>query len=82
MALDSCKNEFFLNVFGTNGWILITFCICIDKYKIHVVAIIFGQFLTESWPLIDVRILFVLIILWINMWISIKFCISIDIDTM
>ena len=30
MALDWCKNVFFLNTFGTNGWILIKFCICID----------------------------------------------------
>ena len=37
MALDWCKNVFFLNIFRTNGWILIKFCICIDKYKIHVV---------------------------------------------
>ena len=42
--------------------------------------IIFGQFLTELWPLIDVRILFMLNILWINLWILIKFCICIDID--
>ena len=42
--------------------------------------IIFGQFLTELWPLIDVRILFMLNILWINLWISIKFCLWIDID--
>ena len=34
MALDWCNNVFFLNIFRTNGWILIQFCICIDKYKI------------------------------------------------
>ena len=44
--------------------------------------IIFGHFLTELWPLIDVRILFMLSILWINLWISIKFGICIDIDKM
>ena len=38
MALDLCKNVFFLNIFRTNGWILIKFCVCIDKYKIHVVS--------------------------------------------
>ena len=38
MALDWCKNVFFLNIFRTNGCILIKFCICIDMYKIHVVA--------------------------------------------
>ena len=37
MALNWCKNVFFLNIFRTNGWILIKFCLCIDKYKIHVV---------------------------------------------
>ena len=81
-ALDWCKNVFFLNIFRTNGWILIQFCIWIDIYKIHVVsnAIYFGQFLTELWPLINVRILFILNVLWINLWISIKFCIWIDID--
>ena len=42
----------------------------------------FGQFLTELWPLIDVRILFMLNILGINLWILIKFCIRIDIDKM
>ena len=38
MALDWCKNVFFLNIFRTNGWILINCCICIDKYKIGVVS--------------------------------------------
>ena len=44
--------------------------------------IIFGQFLTELWPLINVRILLMLNILWFNVWILIKFCICIDIDKM
>ena len=44
--------------------------------------VIFGQFLTELWSLIDVRILFMLNILWNNLWISIKFCIGIEIDKM
>ena len=38
MALDWCKNVFFLNIFRTNGWIVIKICICIDKYKINVVS--------------------------------------------
>ena len=38
MVLDWCKTVFFLNIFKTNGIILIKFCICIDKYKIHVVC--------------------------------------------
>ena len=38
MALDWCKNVFFLNIFRTNGWILIKFCMCIDIYKIHIVS--------------------------------------------
>ena len=39
MALDLCKkNVFFLNIFRTNGWILIKLFICIDIYKIHVVS--------------------------------------------
>ena len=42
----------------------------------------FGQFLTELWPFLEVRILFMLSILWINLWISIKFCVCIDIDKM
>ena len=44
--------------------------------------IIFGQFLTELWPLIDVRFLFMLNILWINLSILIKFYLCIDIDKM
>ena len=48
-------------------------------FRMHV---IFGQFSTELWPFIDVRILFMLNILWINLWISSKFCICIDIDKM
>ena len=62
MTLDGRKIMFFLNIFRTNGRILIKFCICIDIIKIHVVsnARYFGQFLTELWPLIDVRILFML----------------------
>ena len=77
IALDWYKNVFFLNVFRSNGWILITVCIYIDIYKIHVVsnAHYFWSLLTESWPLSDIRILFMLNILWINLWISIKFCI-------
>ena len=38
MALDWCKNVFFLIIFRTDGWILIKICICIDKYKIHDVS--------------------------------------------
>ena len=38
MVLDLCKNVFFLNIVRTNGRILIKFCICIDKCKIHVVS--------------------------------------------
>ena len=49
---------------------------------LYLMHIIFGQFLTELWPLIDVRILFMLNILLINLWILIKFCICIDIDKM
>ena len=37
MALDWCKNVFSLNIFRSNGWILIKFCIFIDKYKMHLV---------------------------------------------
>ena len=28
----------FLNIFRTDRWILIKFCVCIDRYKIHVVS--------------------------------------------
>ena len=78
MAPDWCKNVLFLNILRTNGWILIKFCMCI-LYLMH---IIFGQFLTELWPLMDVRLLFMLNILCINLWISIKFCICTNIDKM
>ena len=59
-------------------------CICIDIYKIHVVsnAHYVLLILTELWPLIDVRILYMLNILWINLGISINFCICIDIGKM
>ena len=34
---DRCPLGYlFLNLFTTNGWILIKFCICTDKYKINV----------------------------------------------
>ena len=42
--------------------------------------LIFAIFLTELWPLIDVRILFPLSILRTNWWNLAKFCICIDID--
>ena len=42
--------------------------------------ITFGRFLIELWPLIDVRILLMFNILWINLWILIKFCVCVDID--
>ena len=35
---------------------------------------IFRSFSTVLWPLIDVKILFMLNILWINWWILIQFC--------
>ena len=38
MALDLCKNVFFLNIFRTDGCILIKFYTSIDIYKIHVVS--------------------------------------------
>ena len=38
MALDYCKNVFFLNIFRTNGWSLIKLCILFDMYKIHVLS--------------------------------------------
>ena len=44
--------------------------------------VMFGQFLTELWLLINIRILLTLNILWIDLWISIKFCVCIDIDKM
>ena len=49
IALDLCKNVFFLNIFRRNGWISVKFCICIDKYKIHVVfnARYFSSVLTD-----------------------------------
>ena len=83
MALDWCTYVFFLHIFRTNGWIFIQFCICIDKYKIHVVSnahnfwSIFNIDLCYC-PLIDSSILFLFNILWINLWISIKFCVCID----
>ena len=49
---------------------------------LYLMHIVLRQFLTELWPLIDIRILFMLNILRINLWISIKFCIGIDIDKM
>ena len=84
MALDWCKNVFFLNIFRTNGWILIKFCICIDKNKIHLVsnAHYFWSTFNRVLAFDHVRTLFMLNILWINLWISIKFCICIDIDKM
>ena len=67
MAVDWCKNVFFLNIFRTSGWFLIKFCICIDKYKIHIVsnARYFWSIFNRVMALIDVRILFMLNILWI-----------------
>ena len=55
MALDWCKNVFFLSIFRTNRWILIKFCICIDICKLHVVSnvLIFCQFLTEVYIALD-----------------------------
>ena len=51
MALDWCKNVFFLNIFIPNGWILIKFCICIDIYKVHVVSN--AQYFWLLWPLMS-----------------------------
>ena len=84
MALDWCKNVFFLNIFRTNGWILITICVCIDIYKIHVVshARYFWSIFNRVMALGRRQNLFILNILWINLWISIKLCICIDIDKM
>ena len=84
MALDLCKNVFSSISSEQMDEIFITFCIYIDKYKNHVVfnARYVWSILAVLWPLIDVRILFMLNILWISLWISIKFCICIDTDKM
>ena len=84
MALNWCKNVFFLNIFRRNGWILIKFCVWIDIYKIHVVANAryFWSILNSVMVLDRRQNLFLLNILWINSWISIKFCICVGIDNM
>ena len=58
MALDLCKNVFFLNIFRTNGWMLINYCVYIfalvyTRSMLYLMHVIFGQRLTELWPLID-----------------------------
>ena len=65
MALDLCKNVFSSISSEQMDEIFITFCIYIDKYKNHVVfnARYVWSILAELWPLIDVRILFMLNIL-------------------
>ena len=79
IAIDSCRNRIFLNIFTTNGQILIKFCmgfvIYLDVY------ILFFINLTGPWPLLKVGIVFVSNILWINRRILIKFvykCIYVD----
>ena len=42
------------------------------RSMLYLMHVMFLSILTELWPLIDVRILFLLNILWINLWISIK----------
>ena len=49
---------------------------------LYLMQIIFGKFLTKLWPLIDVRILFMLnIFCEINLYILINFC-RCDVDKM
>ena len=53
-----CKNVFFLNIFRTNGWMLINYCVYIfalvyTRSMLYLMHVIFGQRLTELWPLID-----------------------------
>ena len=49
MALDWCKNVFFLNIFRTNGWILIKFVYALIYLRsmLYLMDIIFDQFLTR-----------------------------------
>ena len=70
------KMCYFLNIFRTNGWILIkkNCALIYTRSILHLMHFIFGQFLTELWPLIDVRILFPFNILRTNWWILMKFC--------
>ena len=63
-------------------WLSFVYALINTRSMLYLMHVIFGQFLTELWPLIDVRILFMFNILWIDLWISIKFCICIDIDKM
>ena len=76
MALHWCKNVFLLDIFRTNGWILIKFCMhchiqdpCVSK------AYYFWSVFNRVKSVIDVRILFMLNILWINLDFKKKKCV-------
>ena len=64
-----CVNiSIFLNIFRNNEWILIKFCWYIWSLM-WLIHIIFPNFSTELWPLIDFRIMVMFNILWNNWWI-------------
>ena len=69
-----------VSIFRNNEWILIKFCLCIDIWSmLWLIHIIFPNFSTQLWPLIDFRIMFMLNILWNNWWIWSNLVITFDI---
>ena len=80
MSLDWFCNFVYAQYLVTNEWILIKFCLCVEIYMIYGVTnthyfhellnrVIFPNFSTELWRLIDIRIMFMLDILLNNWWI-------------
>ena len=84
MALDWCKNVFssISSEQMDEFWYNFVYSLINTRSMLFLMHIIFGQFLTELWPLTDVRSLFMLSVLWIQLLNLIKFCICIDIDKM
>ena len=84
MALDWCKNVFssISSEQMDEFWYNFVYSLINTRSMLFLMLIIFGQFLTELWPLTDVRSLFTLSVLWIQLFNLIKFCTCIDIDKM
>ena len=61
-------------------WPNFGYALMLTRSRLGLLRINFHKFITELWPLIDVRILFPLNILRTNWWILTKICICIDID--
>ena len=80
MAFACCQNFVYAQYLGF--WSNFVYALILTRCRFRWLNNIFRSFSTALWPLIYVKISFMLNSLWTNWWILIKFCKCIDTDKM